>query len=196
MDNMEEKILLEKIRNDDVQAFRKLYEDYFQRLYLFSKKFLPEEQARDVVQDCFFRFWIDRKKIRIEVSVASYLFTMIKNQCVHSLKDTQRKHQKEQHYHLLLKTEELEFFNHSEKSILEFDIKDRIEKVFDELPRKCALIFRESRFEGLTYPEIATKYDISVKAVEKHINRALKAFREELKEFLMVFFLFPFKKNH
>ncbi len=41
------------------------------------------------------------------------------------------------------------------------------------LPPKCRLAFMLSRFDGLTYPQIADRMGISVKMVEKHITKAL-----------------------
>lgn len=46
------------------------------------------------------------------------------------------------------------------------------------LPPRCALAFMLNRFDGLTYPQVATQMNISVKMVEKHIARALVACRE------------------
>lgn len=51
-----------------------------------------------------------------------------------------------------------------------------------ELPPKCRLAFKLSRFDGLTYPQIAAKMGISTKMVEKHISRALLACRAAVGE--------------
>ena len=41
-------------------------------------------------------------------------------------------------------------------------------------------IYLLNRIEGMSYTEIADHCDISVKAVEKHISKALKLLRERL----------------
>lgn len=45
------------------------------------------------------------------------------------------------------------------------------------LPPKCRLAFMLSRFDGLSYPQIAERMGVSVKMVEKHITKALLACR-------------------
>lgn len=47
--------------------------------------------------------------------------------------------------------------------------------IIDNLPLRCREAFMLSRFEGLTYPQIAQRMEISVKAVEQHIKHALDA---------------------
>lgn len=42
------------------------------------------------------------------------------------------------------------------------------------MPPKCRLAFMLTRFHGLTYPQVAAKMGVSVKAVEKHMHRALE----------------------
>jgi RNA polymerase sigma-70 factor (ECF subfamily) len=106
------------------------------------------------------------------------------------LKSEQKKVGKNSNIGLKLRQEELNFFTNSEKSILEFDIKDRIRKTIDRLPERCSEVFKDSRYGCLSNKEIAEKYDISVKAVEKHISKALSIFREEFKDFLVLLLLF------
>ena len=184
MTHSQEYIIIQKIRDGDLSAFRQMYHLYFRRLYLFAQKFVSDEEAKDVVQDCFYSYWVNREKIEITTSVSAYLFTVVKNRCYKLLKDEQKKNAGAQNFGLKLKQEELKYFIDSEKSIFEFDIRDRIGKVISQLPPKCAAVFTESRFNGLPNKDIAEKFNISVKAVEKHISNALKLFRGEFKDIL------------
>lgn len=45
----------------------------------------------------------------------------------------------------------------------------------DGLPLRCREAFMLNRFEGMTYPQVAERMGISVKAVEQHIKHALNA---------------------
>jgi RNA polymerase sigma-70 factor (ECF subfamily) len=177
---------MEKLKGNDKKAFHELYFLYYQPLLIFACKFVPEELAKDFVQDCFYNLWRDRGKIKISSSLSAYLFTIIKNRCFKYLNEEKKRKYQQNDLGWKLKKEELTFFTYSEKSILEFDIRDRIENIIDELPVKCREVFVESRFNGLANNEIAFKYDISIKTVEKHISKALKLFREEFKELLAI----------
>ena len=52
-----------------------------------------------------------------------------------------------------------------------------LKRTIGDLPPKCRLAFMLSRFDGLSYPQIADRMGISVKMVEKHITKALLACR-------------------
>ena len=86
-----ENIIFQKTKNGDRQAFRYLFQKYYQPLFLFARKFVEEEQAKDFVQDCFSELWQNRKKIEISTSLSAYLFTIIKNCCYKFLKKEQQK---------------------------------------------------------------------------------------------------------
>ncbi len=195
MKQISENNIFQKVKDGDRHAFSILFQKFYQPLFLFARKFVDEELAKDFVQDCFFDLWQNRKNIEISTSLSAYLFTIIKNRCYKHLKKEQQKTTQSNNLGLKLKQEELRFFINSEKSVLEFDVKDRIEKVIGLLPEKCCDVFKESRFEGSSNKEIAEKYNISVKAVEKHITKALKYFREEFKDILLLLLIFLIFKN-
>lgn len=64
------------------------------------------------------------------------------------------------------------------------ELNEIISKTLDALPPRCSRIFRLNRFEGLRYKEIAQKLSLSVKTVEANMGKALKLFRENLKDYV------------
>jgi RNA polymerase sigma-70 factor (ECF subfamily) len=58
-----------------------------------------------------------------------------------------------------------------------------LQRALLRLPQRCRQIYLLNRIEGMTYNEIADHCGISVKAVEKHISRALRLLRERLGAF-------------
>ena len=194
MNLISENTVFEKIKNGDRIAFHILFRKYYQSLFLFALKFVEEEQAKDIVQECFYELWQNRRKTEITTSVSAYLFTIVKNRCYKYLKTEQKKRIHNDHFGILLKQEELQYYTNSEKSIFEFAVRDRIEKVIINMPDKCREVFKKSRLEGFSNKEIAEEFSISIKAVEKHISKALQLFREEFKDVLSVLLILLFNK--
>jgi RNA polymerase sigma-70 factor (ECF subfamily) len=62
---------------------------------------------------------------------------------------------------------------------------ERMYQSIDALPEKCSIVFRMSRFENMSYSQIAETLDISVKTVENHIGKALKILRNQLKNIVI-----------
>lgn len=93
---------------------------------------------------------------------------------------TYRKKQSEKNY---AETQVLDFQkNTTEESYNAEQLQDRISKSLAELPEKRRTVFLLSRMEGLTYQQIATQLDISVKAVEKRMSLTLETLRKKLKD--------------
>ena len=84
---------------------------------------------------------------------------------------------------------------HLDTSVIAFqDIEYIIEKTLNGLPKRCRDIFILSRFEGKKNQELAEELNISVKAVEAQITKALKVFKITLKDYLpLVTFLLLIK---
>ncbi len=72
-----------------------------------------------------------------------------------------------------------------------------IEEAILLLPPKCKEVFLLSRESGMKNKQIAETLGISVKAVEKHITKAIKQIRLALEEkgHLFLFFLIFFQKT-
>ena len=60
------------------------------------------------------------------------------------------------------------------------ELQRLIHEAIFSLPPKCRDVFNKSRMDNLSNKEIAEQMNISVKAVEGHISRALKQIRAYL----------------
>ena len=65
--------------------------------------------------------------------------------------------------------------------ILAFEqLKEKYERLIEEMPENQKVVFLMSRIEELQYKEIADRLGLSVKAVEKRMGVALKYLRTSL----------------
>jgi RNA polymerase sigma-70 factor (ECF subfamily) len=71
-----------------------------------------------------------------------------------------------------------------EKQLLHSELENEIRAAIDNLPPRCRTVFQLSRFEELTYQEIADKMEISIKTVENQMGKALRVLREQLQQYL------------
>ena len=72
------------------------------------------------------------------------------------------------------------YMQNSEQSLLLKELEEEILSYINTLPPQCHKIFMLSRSYGLKNREIAEQLDISVKAVEKQISKALAGLKEHL----------------
>jgi len=186
MSQSEEKVLFEKIKSGNINAFETLFHRYYSYLCLFAAKIIRNPiAAEEIVQDFFVRLWEKREEISIDSSVKNYFFRSIKNTCLNFIQ-----HNKIKARHAEKILSEAENNISSEDVYIEFDLAEKIEESIQALPEKRREIFRLSREEGLKYREIAEKLNISIKTVETQISLAIKTLRDNLKKYKSFFLLF------
>ena len=177
------------INNEDPQLFDELFRQYSRPLFYYAAKFVDDESARDIVQDIFLKLWSDQK-ITITLSLNSLLFTMVRNSCLQQLEKLKVRSKYLVSNKLMLQEEELRFYSEERSSLIEQEVEDKLNNVLNRLPDRCRQVFLMSRFEDKKNKEIAVELDISVKAVEKQITKALATIRIEMKDYLpLVLFL-------
>jgi RNA polymerase sigma-70 factor (ECF subfamily) len=179
MEQLDDKILYQKLRSGDEMAFEVLFRRYYSSLCFFARQFLNDvELAEETVQEMFVKIWEKRDQLHIESSVKHYFFRSVRNQCLNHIQ-----HQKiRQQYAQNVMENSQEDIN-PEKYFMEVGLRKKIEDCIDALPAKRQEIFRLSREQGLKYKEIAETLNISVKTVEAQMGLALKFLRDELKEY-------------
>lgn len=179
-----------------IETFDEIFRQYAKPLFYYAAKFVGDDQAKDIVQDTFAKLWAD-KSLVITKSLNSLLFTTIRNRCLQQLEKQKVRNKYVESTRHKLQTEELQFFIEERSSLIEQELEDKLNEVLKNLPDRCRQIFVMSRFENKKNREIAEELDISVKAVEKQISKALASIRLEMKDYLplMLFLSSHFLKN-
>jgi len=172
-----EEIIVNRLRNKDKAAFELVFNAHFAVLVSYAHRFLDyREEAEEVVQDVFVKFWDKCDELDPGSSVKSYLSRSVHNTCLNHLKHQKVKDAYKQHVINYLENSfeiEIEQKNSDE-------LRSKILQEIDKLPPRCSEIFKLSRVDGLKYQEIADHLDISVKTVEVQMGKALKILREKL----------------
>jgi len=185
--------IIEYLNKKQGAAFEIVFNIFYPRLVYFAKEYVPYEDAKNLVQDAFVSFWEKNPAISSESQLQSYLYTIVKNNCLMNLR--REKIRKEYNNEESVRIENqinISALEEIDTSAIAFqEIESIIAKTLEELPPRCREIFILSRFEGKSNLEVASELGISSKAVEAQITKALKIFRTTLKDYLpiLVYFL-------
>ena len=173
--------------NGDKDAFEQLYKLYFPRLYAFSFKIINDGNlAKDLVQNVFIKIWESPASINID-NPESFIYQMVRNAClnyIRHLKVVDNLKSKVKDHYLGEELYYIDLVGNKPYILIEKELEGRIIDVMNSLPEKCLAVFRLSRIDGLKNREIAEQLGISLKAVEKHISKALQIYRDNFSEYL------------
>lgn len=193
--NLIEKKILERLKEGDSNAFESVFKFWYESLVHFADEYISDlESARNIVQNIFMRLWEKHELVDPDSNLKSYLYMATRNACLSHIRhlrveNTYFKNSLRNHEDLQLNYEALDELN-LEK--IDFSrLEKLIQDTIDSLPERCREVFLMSRYEEMKNKEIAEKLNISVKAVEANITRAINKLRENTKEYLpeLVFFL-------
>jgi RNA polymerase sigma factor (sigma-70 family) len=163
----DESLLWKAYLDGDKVSFEAIYARYHGLLYEYGmRKWGDGELVRDALQDLFVRLWVNRRRIGPTDNIKFYLIAALRNALINaSLKEDRRR----------TVTMEEEPFE------LEFpEPKTRLVTALDQLTGRQKEVIYLRYFEDLSYEEIASLMDISVKGIYKLHYRALDALKDIL----------------
>ncbi|WP_319501288.1 RNA polymerase sigma-70 factor [uncultured Draconibacterium sp.] len=179
-ENRETKLLV-RLQYGDERAFELLFNQYKNRVKGFVHKMLPPNITSDrILIEVFMKVWIHRKRIDPSKNFSSYLFSISKNLVLDELKSSVNKKL------VFMENDVLDgvMLNPEQIENSEEEMETVLQKVLQKLPKRRRQIFNLSRFEGLTYKQIAAKLNISENTVDTQIRKSLQFLRQELNNFL------------
>ncbi len=183
--------LLRLTQQKNEQAFAILYERYYLSLYKKAYLRIPHQaRVEEIIQDVFVNLWQKAESLDTEGNIRAYLYATLRNKILHELRTESNR------IFYMKKLKELGLEREKDKPTLQKiyakETEATIQEIIMTLPPQCRKAFKLSRFEGLSYKEIAEQMQISVNTVEKHIGKALRVLRANIRPFKRTLILFIF----
>lgn len=176
----DEKEILEKINQGDEVGLKGLFDLYYKPLCVFALQFIDSyEEAEDMIQELFVKFWERRENEVFQGSMRSYLFSSVRHNCIKLLKSRRKfRFDSIENYEELL-----------EEKYTPEEMAEEREKLYAEierLPEQCRKVFEAVILKDMKYREAAELLDLSVNTVKTHLARAIKQLRNSLNIILLI----------
>lgn len=178
----------------DINQFNTIYSTYYDKTFRFARLYVRNDLvAEDIATESLIKLWETMKKEKVEKPLA-LLLTILKHKSLdHLRKQVSMQEAFEgiaewQHRELSIRISTLEACNPDD--IFSEEIRSILMKTLNMLPPQTRKVFEMSRFEQKSGKEIAEELSITVKGVDYHIAKALKALRISLKDYLPLFYFF------
>lgn len=129
------------------------------------------QRSEDILQDAFSKLWEECSKVSM-AKAKSFLFTV-----AHNIFLNQEKHKK---VALKFNKQHIVQTNYESPEFIleEAEFEKQLLTAIEALPEGQKEVFLMSRIDKLKYKEIAERLDLSVKAVEKRMHKALASLRK------------------
>ncbi|MDD4458390.1 MAG: RNA polymerase sigma-70 factor [Proteiniphilum sp.] len=172
-------------RNDD---FSRIFLKYYSELCVFANRYVSSREAsEDIVQELFCHFLESGAIFRRENeggSLRSYLYTCTRNRAIDYLRNAGNHHERLDDY---LNRSELDSCvdNLLIQRVEEYDYRvllGEVRSAITILPVKTKRVFLMSRVQSMSNKEIASSLGVSVKAIEKHMTKAIALIRDHLQK--------------
>jgi RNA polymerase sigma-70 factor (ECF subfamily) len=164
--------LVARIAKHDQEAFQLVRNRYQPYMRLQAFQILKcEQQAQDVVQECFIRVWEKPRQIE---NLEAYLMTATRNMCRRILENRQREKKLLSNYGLTIS------HSYLTDPAANGELGRELNQAVLSLPPQQYKVFLAHHIEGKRYKDICEDHGMTEHAVRNYLNIALKKLREKL----------------
>ena len=182
----DERAYAEEVRQSNKEALEALFRAFYAELVAFAEAQVRERAAaEDLVGEIFLEIWQRGQSWQPEGALRPYLYGAVRKKC---LMHFRQRYARTRHH------AEADVEGHAGKGGPEQAFRSReleragVEAV-EALPERRRLIFILSRYQGLSYAEIAAVLGLSVHTVRNQMAHALRFLRTRLAPYLFTLFL-------
>lgn len=182
--NFSDNDLVESLKKGDETAIAEIYNRYWRKLLAIAFNHTKDKiAAEEIVQEVLIKLWDKRENIKID-SLPNYLATATKFSVLTTI------HRQKRRADIAYAVYGQNLHDFDDEKIYTRFLQEYIDGVVDNLPEKCRLVFKHSREEGRSIPQIAIEMNIAEKTAEAHLTKALKVIRLSLRSIGMLYAMF------
>jgi len=163
-----------------------LYQQYQQSLLSYLSGIMPcgRQDAQEILHETYIRLLRHNDLARLEENPRAYIFTIATNLARDALR---RRRSRKEDAHRDLDDYELETAEPSPMHSASWQQSiNLLKQALLKLKPQTQKIFYLSRFEELTYPEIAKQLNLSSRTIERHMSTASQHLQIALREKLLI----------
>lgn len=167
-------------------SFNIAFRSYFHPLRFYATKFVPDDDAEDVVENLFLKLWSKKKVFDSAAHLQAFLYHATRNSCLDVIKLSKKGKTDPLSEEMLIADDD------HLRYMIQAEALAEIYRAVNELPLQCSKVTRMSYLEGLNNAEIAEELGLSVQTVKNYKNRGIELLRKKLSAGTFALFLLIF----
>ena len=175
----EAQALVKALKEGNQLAFSIVYKTYAAQSFSLAFKYLlNKELAEDAVQNLFLKLWLKKEEIDETKPINRYLFTMLKNDLLNTLRDSKK------NIYLLedCLSMVLELEDDSQNENLKQEQMNIIQQALEQLSPQRRKVFEMKVSGKYSNQEIADKLNLSINTIKFQYSQSLKQIRSTVGE--------------
>lgn len=182
-------VRLSLLRQTDAAAFlEELFKVYYAPLGAVVYRVVPDRAVvEDLLQDVFLRVWQGRDTLPVIASYRAYLIRMALNAALRYQERDRRQVRWDE-----AETATTPAAPDALDELYADETATAVAAALAQLPPQCRVIFELSRYEHLSYQQIAEALELAPKTVENQMGKALRILRRALAGVLRNLYLLLF----
>lgn len=175
----EAQALVKALKEGNQLAFSIVYKTYAAQTFSLAFKYLlNKELAEDAVQNLFLKLWLRKEDIDETKPINRYLFTMLKNDLLNTLRDSKK------NVYLLedCLSMVLELEDNSQNESLKQEQMNIIQQALEQLSPQRRKVFELKVSGKYSNQEIADKLNLSINTIKFQYSQSLKQIRSTVGE--------------
>jgi RNA polymerase sigma-70 factor (ECF subfamily) len=166
------------------EGFTYFFNLYYETLAYFAFSIVKQkETAEDLTEEAFVKLLECRENFEAPENLKRYLFIVLRNACINWLRKQKHVRQYQQSTDLASTVETPTII----QSIIAAETLFAVYQALENLPPKCARIFRMFYLEQKSLQEIADELNLSVSTVKNQKGRAVQLLRKGFTYFPILF---------